>query len=73
MDQAAQDRQEKRRYRRWQHEDWDETLRRLLPPAPPGETIGEIRDFAGRILREIREPGPDTVKQFLDTYGGPNE
>ncbi|AYN56844.1 hypothetical protein PBI_ANDREW_29 [Arthrobacter phage Andrew] len=64
-------REEKRLYRRWQHDDWNEEVRRLLPPAPPGEVVAVVRDYSGRTLREIRDSGPDTVSQFLDAYGGP--
>lgn len=49
MDQAEQDRQEKRRYRRWQHADWNDQWRQTIPP-PQAEDHIEVRAWGGQIV-----------------------
>ncbi|WAB09136.1 hypothetical protein SEA_EESA_26 [Arthrobacter phage Eesa] len=62
MDQQTTDRQEKRRYRRWQHKEWDDDFRRLIPqPEPEGWII--IRDWSGREISRRPEISGD-----LETY-----
>lgn len=62
MSQQAADRQEKRRYRRWQHKEWDDDFRALIPPPEPEDwTI--IRDWSGREIS--RRP---VICGDLETY-----
>lgn len=60
--QADADRTEKRRYRQWQHEDWNADLRRLLPQPEP-EEWHIIRDGSGREI--ARRP---VLSGDLETY-----
>ncbi|QGH74515.1 hypothetical protein HYQ03_gp28 [Arthrobacter phage Kuleana] len=65
--QAQADRTEKRRYRHWQHEDWNDDLRALLPPPEPeGWTI--IRDWTGREIARRPEITGDLATYYTEPW-----
>lgn len=55
-------RQNKRRYNRWEHEEWNDDLRQLIP-APEPEDWHIIRDWGGREIS--RRP---VITGDLETY-----
>ncbi|QGZ16919.1 hypothetical protein SEA_LITTLETOKYO_27 [Arthrobacter phage LittleTokyo] len=65
-EQHEEDRREKRRYRRWQHEDWNDQWRALIPPPPP-ESCTEILGWGGRLIA-IR---PDITGDLATYYQEP--
>lgn len=60
--QADADRREKRRYAKWQHANWNDDLRQLIPAPEPEEWI-IIRDWGGREI--ARRP---VITGDLETY-----
>jgi hypothetical protein len=56
--QPNEDRREKRRYREWQHDDWNAEFRNLIP-APEPEGYMEIAGWGGAVLRRTPEMSGD--------------
>lgn len=67
MDQAAQDRQEKRRYRRWQHAEWNDQWRLLVPPPEP-ESWHEVHGWGGKIVGRYPEITGDLATYYDEPW-----
>jgi hypothetical protein len=59
-EQPIEDRREKRRYRQWQHDDWNTDYRQLIPE-PEADGYTELMGWGGTVLKRI----PDMTGDYL--------